>query len=237
MPQSVFVTSLGDALALCADKKVTDIITRSGDVLEVVFTEKGGREIRNTQTCVAIAAWTTAMARLVLYEALEKVGDRAIYCDTDSVVYLSRSADDQLKRGKGLGEWESELKLDKGDYIKKFVALGPKLYAYESLCGTAVRAKGFRRGAHTVEEVLCFSNFLRAVKAEKRKRAHLDVRALGEEDETGEKYIGDVPDTMIVRTHARHLVTKDVVKRMRPTLDNKGVLDRESATLRVMPFK
>ena len=38
-------------------------------------------------TNVVIAAYVTAHARLVLYSYLERLGERTLYCDTDSVIY------------------------------------------------------------------------------------------------------------------------------------------------------
>ncbi|KAG8233072.1 hypothetical protein J437_LFUL013072 [Ladona fulva] len=42
---------------------------------------------------IPIACYTTAQARLVLYDYLEKLGERAIYWDTDSVIYLEKDGD------------------------------------------------------------------------------------------------------------------------------------------------
>lgn len=35
-----------------------------------------------------MGAMTTTHARLVLYELLEKLGDRLLYFDTDSIIFL-----------------------------------------------------------------------------------------------------------------------------------------------------
>ena len=48
------------------------------------FVEESGR------TNVVIATYTTAQTRLKLYSYLEQLGSRALYADTDSVVYTSR---------------------------------------------------------------------------------------------------------------------------------------------------
>jgi hypothetical protein len=42
-------------------------------------------------TNIIIAAFTTANARLRLYEMLDKLGKSVAYYDTDSIVYLWRS--------------------------------------------------------------------------------------------------------------------------------------------------
>lgn len=39
---------------------------------------------------VALAAYTTVQARLKLYSYLEKFGDRVLYYDTDSAIYISK---------------------------------------------------------------------------------------------------------------------------------------------------
>lgn len=231
---STFVTSIGDAIALCEEKEVMDIITRGGGgYLEVVHREKGGVEQPSDSTCVALAAWTTALARLVLYKQLRMLGARAIYCDTDSVVYISRPGDTDVARGKGLGEWESEL--EGGDYISEFAALGPKLYAYRTAKGkTAVRCKGFRRGALRTEAALCIDNFIRALGSVKRRTAHVDAVPLGADLGDGQ-YYGDIEDTMLVRTHDRQILSRKVSKKLRPTLESRGRL-QDDETMRVLPF-
>ena len=44
----------------------------------------------NPRTNVVIAAFTTAHARLRLYSVLERLQDRVLYYDTDSVIYVDR---------------------------------------------------------------------------------------------------------------------------------------------------
>ena len=54
------------------------------------------------RTNVVLAAYTTAQARLQLYNYLEKLGSRVMYADTDSIVFTVTK-----------GEWEPSL----GDYL------------------------------------------------------------------------------------------------------------------------
>ena len=42
------------------------------------------------QTNVVLASFTTCWARLKLLTALEKIGDRVLYYDTDSIIYISQ---------------------------------------------------------------------------------------------------------------------------------------------------
>jgi len=69
----------------------------------------------------------TAQARLKLTSMLRKVGEeRALYCDTDSVVYVHREGDEVIETGEALGHWSSEM--DEGVWGKEFLALAPKCY-------------------------------------------------------------------------------------------------------------
>ncbi|KAJ8965797.1 hypothetical protein NQ317_018951 [Molorchus minor] len=81
---------------------------------------------------VCLAAYTTTLARLKLYSYLEKLGNRVLYHDTDSVVYISQENDNiDIPLGSMLGEMTNELECyGPNSYITKFVSGGPKLYAY-----------------------------------------------------------------------------------------------------------
>jgi hypothetical protein len=69
----------------------------------------------------------TANARLKLTSMLRQVGpERALYCDTDSVVFVQRPGDEEVQTGEALGHWSSEL--DEGVWGVEFMALAPKCY-------------------------------------------------------------------------------------------------------------
>uniref|UniRef100_A0A1Y1L1R3 DNA-directed DNA polymerase n=1 Tax=Photinus pyralis TaxID=7054 RepID=A0A1Y1L1R3_PHOPY len=81
---------------------------------------------------VVLAAYTTAQARLKLYEYLEKLEDRVLYYDTDSIIYVSVPGMYDPPLGRFLGELTDELEEEGvGSYIKEFVSGGPKNYAYK----------------------------------------------------------------------------------------------------------
>ncbi|XP_008215610.1 uncharacterized protein LOC103317821 [Nasonia vitripennis] len=84
------------------------------------------------KTSVPIAVYTTAYGRLELYKYLEKLGERVLYCDTDSVFYVQPTNEEEIiKTGKFLGEMINELnRYGKGSYIREFVSSGPKFYSY-----------------------------------------------------------------------------------------------------------
>ena len=82
----------------------------------------------NPKGNIFIAAFTTAHARLHLYKALEKLDRRAIYCDTDSVVFRHKTGQWEPSLGNYLGEWTDEV--SPGHRIVDFTTCGPKNYGY-----------------------------------------------------------------------------------------------------------
>ncbi|XP_029975791.1 uncharacterized protein LOC115408984 [Salarias fasciatus] len=78
---------------------------------------------------VFVAAFTTAYGRLKLYSYLERLQEKVLYTDTDSIVYLLKDGDTPLELGNYLGDLTDELS---GDTISEFVAAGPKTYAYQT---------------------------------------------------------------------------------------------------------
>ena len=95
----------------------------------------------NVNTNTFVAAFTTCWARLHLYEALERLGKRVLYFDTDSVLYVSRTGEPDEMTGTHLGEFTNEL--DDQQFIREFCSGGPKNYWY--LCNddkTECKVKG-----------------------------------------------------------------------------------------------
>lgn len=95
-------------------------------------------------TNVALASFITAHARLKLYSALEVLGRRVIYHDTDSVIYESCEVD-PLDNGDELGQWKDECG---GAPITDVCCLGPKTYAYryttaDGAVREVIKCKGF----------------------------------------------------------------------------------------------
>jgi hypothetical protein len=100
-------------------------------------------------TNIAIASYTTAYARLRLYEALEAVGENVLYMDTDSVIFVD-NGNCPLKCGDFLGDLTDEL--SDGEWIVEFVCTGPKCYAYRTNKGkTEIKIKGFSLNYETLQ--------------------------------------------------------------------------------------
>jgi len=106
---------------------------------------------------LAIAAFTTSWARLRLLDMLRRLDQRVLYCDTDSVIYISRIGDWDPERGNVLGMWSDELKSGETS-IEKFMCLGPKSYAYVTDTGRQeVKSKSFTQNGFT-EDILEWSS-------------------------------------------------------------------------------
>jgi hypothetical protein len=70
-------------------------------------------------------------ARLKLYTYLDASKERAIYCDTDSVIYIQKCGQPPaVTCGDKLGDMTSLLRSD--EYAEEFVSGGPKDYAYKT---------------------------------------------------------------------------------------------------------
>ncbi|CAG2240191.1 unnamed protein product [Mytilus edulis] len=101
---------------------VTDDMVRINWINQSQFIEETGR------TNVVIAAYTTTQARLELYSYLENFGERALYCDTDSIIFSSKPGDWIPDTGDYLGDLTDEAP---NNSIECFITGGPKNYSYK----------------------------------------------------------------------------------------------------------
>ena len=105
--------------------------------MELKYSDTDDSDIEATYISEITAAFTTANARMRLHDSLAWLHlSQICYCDTDSVMFIYNKtnplhkypANDtidlpkRVKFGKGLGEWENELK--EGEFINEFVFFG-----------------------------------------------------------------------------------------------------------------
>lgn len=122
--------------------KINAIRICSSDVLEIVYTSVDDNAPTSDHTNIFVAAYTTSLARLRLYESLEKLGKQALYFDTDSVIFRWYPGQPDIPLGDFLGDMTNEL--DDGDYITEFVSGGPKNYGYITKSGkVCCKVRGF----------------------------------------------------------------------------------------------
>lgn len=129
-------------IVLDPTNEIQDVRIISPVMLSVTYRKVDALCPELVNTSVVTAAWVTAQARLKLYSYLEKLQDRVMYMDTDSVFYLSGSPGEyQVPLGDYLGDMTDELN---GAHITEFVSTGPKQYAYITNTGeSCVKIRGF----------------------------------------------------------------------------------------------
>ena len=136
MPKTAYLSDPAPFFDLLLDesKKVKHVNFVNDEVVQVQWQHEEEFVEPMGNTNVAIAAYTTAQARLKLYSFLERLGERVLYYDTDSIIYLSRegSAEYEPPLGDYLGDLTDELAKDygAGSYITEFASGGPKNYGY-----------------------------------------------------------------------------------------------------------
>ena len=77
-----------------------------------------------------------------LYAYLDRLGERAVYCDTDSVIFVQKTEEPPLfVSGDALEDMTSELQAN--EYISKFVSGGTKDYASKLSISVTGESKTF----------------------------------------------------------------------------------------------
>ena len=107
--------------------EVSDARLVNDETVEVHYKNTDEFAEQNNKVNIVIAAFTTAYARLKLYDLLDLLQERVLYYDTDSVIYVHEPGKPDPPLGNYLGDLTDELD---GDYITTFVSGGPKNYAY-----------------------------------------------------------------------------------------------------------
>nr|CAI5831719.1 unnamed protein product [Callosobruchus analis] len=161
---------------------------------------------------VTLAAYTTDQARLRLYYFLEQLGDRVLYFDTDSIVYISRPGAYDVPLRSCLGDLTDELEeYGPNSYISHFASGGPKLYGYRVQSTNyhkhldIIKVKGITLNYRTINQV----NF------EVLRDMILD-------EASGQKY---VTTKNILRTPDHSVVTRAVTKIFRPNFSKRKRID------------
>ena len=107
---------------------VSEALMVNDETVQIQYTNKDEFVEENDKVNIVIAAFTTAYARLKLYDLLDLLQERVLYYDTDSVIYVHEPGKPDPPLGDYLGDLTDEL--DVGDYITTFISGGPKNYAY-----------------------------------------------------------------------------------------------------------
>jgi len=110
--------------------EVTNLAFASDDVVWISWKHSAEESVSNLRhTNEVIGAYVKSGVRIHLYRYLQRLGERAIYCGTDSFIYIQpRDEPGLIETGDKLGDMTSELRTM--DYISEIVSGGPKNYAY-----------------------------------------------------------------------------------------------------------
>ncbi len=89
MSQTELITDPSRFAEICSDETnvIESIEILTEEMIQVTFHKQGEFVEQMGHISPAIAAFTTASARLRLYEELEKLGDRVAYFDTGNFVH------------------------------------------------------------------------------------------------------------------------------------------------------
>jgi len=113
--------------------ELANLVFASDDVVWASWRFVAEEEIPSLRrTNEVIGAYVTAGSRLHLYYYLDRLKERAIYCNTNSVVYVQpRNGTALVVTGDNLGAMTSEL--NPFELIGEFVSGGPKNYDYKTV--------------------------------------------------------------------------------------------------------
>jgi len=69
--------------------EVTNLAFANDDVVSISWKHSAEKHVPNLRhTNEVIDAYITAGARIHLYRYLDRLGEKSLYCDTDSVIYI-----------------------------------------------------------------------------------------------------------------------------------------------------
>ncbi|XP_020297948.1 uncharacterized protein LOC109862333 [Pseudomyrmex gracilis] len=133
------------------EHEVINILSVNDEVIYVSWRMRDKAVVPSPITNVIIAVYTTAQARLRLYEYLERLGERVLYYDTNSCNYVSsgKLGKYEPRTENFLGDMTDVLEsYARGSYIESFVSGGPKFYA-------AIRLTAFHEVVTRDESKIC----------------------------------------------------------------------------------
>ena len=96
-------------LLTCDQQEVTDISFVSDKMVEMRSKHRDDFVETSARTNVIMAAYTTANTRLKLYSYVEKLQNRALYADTDSIIFTTQKGEQTLSFGDYLGDLTHEV--------------------------------------------------------------------------------------------------------------------------------
>ena len=109
-------------------KKLQKKKTFNEDLTELVYSRIAEDSPKGKKTPISIAAFITARAHSKLYGYLDRLDDRVMYYDTDSMICKWTPGQSDVELRDHVGEMTSELDVD--DYINELLSGGAENYEY-----------------------------------------------------------------------------------------------------------
>lgn len=131
-PKKSFINSSDQLLKLMVNPsyEVNHFHELSDDSLLVTYTLKAECEQIQSYVNVVLAAYTSALARIHLYNYLDILKERCLYHDTDSIIFTCKSGEACPKLGDYLGDLTDELaEFGENSFISEAVFTSEKSYA------------------------------------------------------------------------------------------------------------
>ena len=155
MKKTKFVNDVGTLYNIMTDKSkvLSDFHIMNEDMMELEFKHSDEFEQISLGTNIIIAGFCTSWARLKLWSIMNKLGERVLYHDTDSIIFSVKDTDEYIPPlGNYLGQLTNELTCKEigckgcelGHWIEEFVSCGPKNYTYKLNTGEiSCKVRGF----------------------------------------------------------------------------------------------
>ena len=155
MKRTKFINDVGLLYNILTDpsKVLTDFHVMNENIMELEFKNSEDFNPLNCKTNVLIAAFCTSWARIKLWGIMNKLGDRVLYHDTDSIIFSVKPTDKYIPPlGEYLGELTNELSCKEvgcigctvGHWITEFISCGPKNYTFRLNTGEITcKVRGF----------------------------------------------------------------------------------------------
>ncbi|XP_039294128.1 uncharacterized protein LOC120353641 [Nilaparvata lugens] len=216
MTQTKYVTDAKEFYKILLDDRLdkTNISIINDNIVQISYNKKDHFVENPNNINVFVAAYTTANARLRLYDMLDQLGQSVVYYDTDSVVYIDDGRN-TVQTGCMLGEWTDEL--GKNDHINDWISTGPKSYAYQTVNGKgACKIKGFTLN-HKNGEKLNMNSMKKILEGETKKVA-IDY------------------DQICRDVKTKKLVNKLVTKDFKLDYDKRAVLGEVDGVIDTLPW-
>ena len=197
MKKTKIIKDVGTLYNLMTDKskEISDFHIMNENIMEIEFKNAADFESLSSKTNPVIAAFCTSWARIKLWFAMNDLGSRVLYHDTDSIIFSTNINEYMPSLGNYLGDLTNELSCGNlgckerncsGHWIIEFISCGPKNYAYKLNTNQVVcKVRGFSLN-FTASQVINFDSMkeildswlqndvskLKTIKTEIRRNKH-----------------------------------------------------------------